>query len=419
MNAPDESDVLLQRLEDLEAEVAELRAAQSTSPVAEPVVEIASAVTRRGWMKAAAAAAVGGTAVALSGGERAAAAPTTFELGATNVNAARTQANHTGSSGAQSFTFQSGTLFEGEHSTYPSALGGWTTTASRPSGVFGYTNVDDEDAYGVVGMAQGQSSAGVLARNGHQQGTGLRAIAGGYGVGVDAIGYRAVKADGLGSRGIGVRASGNLFAGYFVSQQVGVFASGQTAAFHVHTYDVSPLQRTNDHRAGELESATSAAGAPIESLWFCVEDGAPGDWRKLAGKDSSGVLHAIAPVRVYDSRRPVPLPGKIGVGQSRVVDVSDGRSGASGAVIAPDAVPEHARAVAYNLTIVDTVARGFLSVAPGDAVSSETSSINWSASNLVLANAGIVKLDAIRSIKVFCGGTGQTNFIVDITGYYL
>ena len=393
---------MVERQAVLEAEVRELRGthavdSDSAAIVAEPVIEIGSAVTRRGWMKAAAAAAVGGTAVALTGGERAAAAPSTLLLGTTNWNLDGTIVNHTGSGSGQSFLFQTG-FDQPLASAYPGALGGWTAEPERPTGVYGFTEVNDPNAYGVVGTTTQKLATGVLASNIGPGGTALRAFG--------ATGVWATASD-----------TGGRFEGNYHGAQV----VGGTAALHFSgSGALPPPQRSDGHTCGELEGATSDPGVAIDSLWFCVEDGAPGDWRKLAGKDSSGVLHAIAPVRVYDSRRPVPLPGKIGVGQSRVVDVSDGRSGASGAVIAPDAVPEHARAVAYNLTIVDTVARGFLSVAPGDAVSSETSSINWSASNLVLANAGIVKLDAIRSIKVFCGGTGnQTHFIIDITGYYL
>ena len=38
---------------------------------------------------------------------------------------------------------------------------------------------------------------------------------------------------------------------------------------------------------------------------------------------------------------------------------------------------------------------------------------------MILANGLVVKLDTNRQIKVFCGGGGSTDFIVDINGYYV
>ena len=59
---------------------------------------------------------------------------------------------------------------------------------------------------------------------------------------------------------------------------------------------------------------------------------------------------------------------------------------------------------------------------PGDAASATTSTINWDAPGKTLANGGTVKLDANRQVKVFCSdpaAISSTEFILDITGYYL
>jgi hypothetical protein len=82
-------------------------------------------------------------------------------------------------------------------------------------------------------------------------------------------------------------------------------------------------------------------------------------------------------------------------------------------------IPATARAVAYNLTIANTVGSGFLSVNPGNAAAPGGSSINWFQSGISLANGLVGSLDNNRQIKVFCGGGGSTDFIVDINGYYL
>ena len=135
-------------------------------------------------------------------------------------------------------------------------------------------------------------------------------------------------------------------------------------------------------------------------------------------EDVDSVLVPIEPTRVYDSRQAQPQFGPLGAGQSRVISVADGRDPNGGAVTDADIVPDGATAIAYNLTVTDTVGAGFLSVTPGDAATFKASTINWASSGLVLANAGLVKLDSSRQIKVF-GGTGSTDFIIDITGYYL
>lgn len=131
-----------------------------------------------------------------------------------------------------------------------------------------------------------------------------------------------------------------------------------------------------------------------------------------------GPLYPIDPVRVYDSRRPAPTPGRLTSGMNRLVSVADGRDTGNGAIVLADAIPDGATAVAYNLTAAATVRRGFLSITPGDATSSPSSSINWTTNDQAIANAGIVKLDASRQVKVFCGGLGSAHFVIDITGYF-
>ena len=82
-------------------------------------------------------------------------------------------------------------------------------------------------------------------------------------------------------------------------------------------------------------------------------------------------------------------------------------------------MPAGATAIMYNVTVVNTVASGWLSVNPGGVASTATSTINWGSSGTVLANGTMVALDANRGITVACGGTGaSTNFIIDVTGYY-
>ena len=69
--------------------------------------------------------------------------------------------------------------------------------------------------------------------------------------------------------------------------------------------------------------------------------------------------------------------------------------------------------------IADATGQGFLAVTPGDAPTYKASTINFAPSTPSLATGALVKLDAGRNVKVFIGGGGSANFLIDITGYYL
>lgn len=125
----------------------------------------------------------------------------------------------------------------------------------------------------------------------------------------------------------------------------------------------------------------------------------------------------IAPKRAYDSRFVAPL-GPLLNNTNRVISVANSYLTGTGTLETSNIIPVGAQAIAYNITIANTVTSGFLSVNPGDAATPGGSSINWFTSGLSLANGLVVKLDASRQIKVFCGGGGSTDFIIDILGYY-
>jgi hypothetical protein len=396
----------------LRAQLAELRSepgAGTSSDVPDstvggsPVIEIAEAMTRRNWMKAAAAAAVGGTALALAGTERAAAANGDAILignanTTINTGSSPTVATHNGS-GAVSFLFQTGSTFVGNFAAFPAALGAWTGSALRPNGIYGFTAVDDPEAAAVVGVAGAIQPRGVRAVNGNIGGTALQseATANG-GVGIDTNGgYTGLLAEGF---------------------QHGVVASGGTSALLLApTNEIAPPDRSSPGQPGGALDVQLLSDSGAASLWFCSAPGDPGVWQKLAGPFTAGAFHAIDPKRVYDSRSPLPSQGVLAGGSSRVVSVADGRDLVSGAVDSPGLVPEGATAITYNLTVVSTVGAGFVSVAPGSAPTFGASSINWTSSGTTIANAGVVRLDLDRQIKVFCQG-GTTNFIIDVTGYY-
>lgn len=171
---------------------------------------------------------------------------------------------------------------------------------------------------------------------------------------------------------------------------------------------------TNPPASGALGSIARDSDG---NLWYAY---AADKWRKLAGTNTAGSFHPIDPARVYDSRIAAYAPndGVLAPNTDRVVSVKDGRDG-GGAVTVADLVPEGATAVAINVTVAGPTGPNFLSVVPGDAASYTASTINWPG-GFDCANGAIVKLDASRQLKVFCGDqSGSTHVIIDVTGYYL
>lgn len=290
-----------------------------------------------------------------------------------------------------------GEINDGSSSTVLTGSGtlwGFGGGSDGDAAVYGYTNgTHTNSRYGVHGESGVTDGAGVIGSTTAANGTGVVATHGalddGSGIGLDASSTNGVGVVAAGPEA-DVRLEGSSVV-HFAGEGVG----GTGAGF-----------------AGEL--ASDGGG----TLFFCYETGI-GKWRRIAGPSTAGSFNPITPYRAYDSRRPAPAPGTLGPGDSRVVSLADSRDGTTGAVIATDAIPAGATAVTFNLTVVNTVGRGFLAVTEGDAPSTESSSINWSTSGAVVANAATIKLDASRQVKVSNGSAGTTNFLIDVTGYYV
>ena len=180
------------------------------------------------------------------------------------------------------------------------------------------------------------------------------------------------------------------------------FGSGRIA-MNSHQFNLA----TRTYTVGELHHTAG-------TLYTMVSDTVR---RSLAGPNSAGALYPIDPVRVYDSRRPLPNPGKLAGGSSRVVSVANGRNLNSGAVTETNVVPAGATAVVFNLTVTGGDAAGFLAISSGGASTYSASMINFVAGQTI-ANASTVRLNASRQVKIFASG-GPVHFILDISGYYL
>ena len=361
---------LADRVQSLQDELAHDRSGPEAAPVD---IEVDTAVTRRNWMKAAAAAAVGGTAVALSQSQPVAAA-SNMQIGTYNADDVRTVGDHTGAAGADiSFLFKTRMSATGESAEFPAALAGWSGTDVRPHGVHGLSAKTTGEGIGVIGESKSNRGTGVRGK-------------GWYGV-------------------IGT------------GTDYGVAGTGSKGSLLVNTSGfVPPIAVPVEALPGAIYGESTDPFSNTGSVWCSVSDS--GEWRKLAGFDTAGSLHPIEPRRAYDSRAPLPLQGALAAGGSRPVSVADGRDIVSGAVTFVGLVPDGATAITYNLTITNTVNGGFVAIAPGSATDYAASAINWSSSGTTVANAGVVKLGLDRQVMVFAEG-GATDFIIDITGYYL
>ncbi len=153
-----------------------------------------------------------------------------------------------------------------------------------------------------------------------------------------------------------------------------------------------------------------SADVAIDVLGYYLPTGDP------AGIGAGGAYSSLAtPLRAVDTRN---TGGPLAVGGNRVIDLNS---------IGAGLIPANATAVTYNLTVPNPITTGYLDIEPASSIQVHASSINWTkASDEIIANASIVKLDASapniadrHKVRVFSGMGANTNFIIDVTGYYL
>ena len=194
----------------------------------------------------------------------------------------------------------------------------------------------------------------------------------------------------------------------------GVVANGYTADMLLYGAVGPPAGRGNAVNRGSL-----AVDSNTGDLWYCTVDGTPGTWQKLGGPGVAGAFHSVTPGRVYDSRKSsYPQNGPLSSTQNRTLSVANSYD-ANGVLLTTNFVPAGATAVMANITIVETVGSGFLTVNPGGVTTTNSSTINWSANGQILANGLSLTLNASRQVTVVNGSAGSTQFIIDITGYWL
>jgi len=224
----------------------------------------------------------------------------------------------------------------------------------------------------------------------------------------------AVEASGGGGpNAIGVSSFGGGIGGKFLGNY-GVSLKGYNADIHIEPNGDPPPLAGIARSIGSIKLDRSCV------LWLCVASGTPGVWQQIGGLGAAGAYHAVTPSRVYDSRQSTyPLNGVLSSSQNRTISVANSYND-SGVLVTSNFVPAGATAVFANVTVVDTVGAGYLAVNPGGTTAVSASTINWSAAGQILANGVALTLNGSRQLTVVAGpAAGSTNFIIDITGYWL
>jgi hypothetical protein len=129
-----------------------------------------------------------------------------------------------------------------------------------------------------------------------------------------------------------------------------------------------------------------------------------------AQADGPFQYHPLAPCRLADTRS--GSGGPIASGADRSFQVQ----GLCG-------VPSGAKAVSLNVTVVASqTGGGYLTLYPSGIEKPKASTINFVA-NDVIANGAIVPLGAAgvppnADLRVYAGALGNTNVILDVSGYF-
>ena len=125
-------------------------------------------------------------------------------------------------------------------------------------------------------------------------------------------------------------------------------------------------------------------------------------------------FYSTSPCRIVDTRNPTgPTGGPALAGQAtRSFPITGGAC----------SVPNAARAVVINVTVVGPTGSGHLRIFPYNTTMPLVSTLNFDAGEPAIANGAIVPLtnDPTANISVFLGtGAGTTaNLVLDITGYF-
>jgi hypothetical protein len=161
------------------------------------------------------------------------------------------------------------------------------------------------------------------------------------------------------------------------------------------------------------------ADSTNQSLWYTYSTGNASTAGLYALNGVPVFVTTSAPQRVYDSRPGFPPTTGVPVSNLVKFPISNNQDrvlsvvGTSGAFVT---------AVLLTVTVVNTSSAGFLAVLQGSGTwgsPTQFSSMNWYENGQILANSVVSAVNSSGQVKVHCGGTGFTDFVVDLVGAWV
>lgn len=289
---------------------------------------------------------------------------------------------------------------------------GFVNDATAPTRI-SVTGGPETYGFGVVDGAIGDTAQGdalLAVARGNAFDTAVRAVA--VGTGVTAV--QARSEDGIG--GFFTSDATDSPAVLAAGLGIGLSAAGVRGQVQLTPETPSPLTVAGSDTTGTLYMQ---AGQDEESfvdgtLWACVDDGAPGTWRKLAGHDTAGALHILpAPRRVYDSRpggAPTAVGPKTPLPAGNVARVLDLKAASSG-------VPAGATGAVVTILLVNaTTGNGNFTIWANGQPKPTANTLVWGGDAGRFATQAITAVDSQARVKV--DASLQTHIVVDVVGYY-
>jgi|GEM_PF-949553 len=246
--------------------------------------------------------------------------------------------------------------------------------------------------------------------------TGFRASVAGHATGTatglnyGVFGYHGVTVGNPTPAGAGVAGVSDSSNGW------GLRAKGGRANLYLEAAGAAPLNRSDAHFKGEVLVDNGGA------LWSCVGDGMPGTWRKLAGPSTAGSYHFLPTANRFGDTRTASVlnttAGAIQPGTTKVVTVAGVNGRDAGLQI-----PLNAAGIVGTIGIITPAGTGTLKVFPGgfagDPATTGVATTGYFGLGVATAFSAVLGTGAnAGKLLVYCG-SAATDFVIDITGYYL
>ena len=148
--------------------------------------------------------------------------------------------------------------------------------------------------------------------------------------------------------------------------------------------------------------------------WYCyvTGNGSASKWMRL----SSPFVPFPAPFRIYDSRTGQPNPS----GSTQAVLAFGGGARTINCSPTVPALPTGTTAILFNVTLASTSGPvGSVVVWAAGASEPTATSITWTGSNSVIANAVTSACDGSQDVQIKCTTGTSTHVVLDVVGYYL